>query len=51
MLQQPLKLYPGCGVKGAHVVWGDGEPFKSDILDHYVRIAHSPPFFSFGRKT
>ena len=20
----------------AHVVWGDGEPFKSDILDHYV---------------
>ena len=31
----------------AHVVWGDGEPFKSDILDHYVRIAHSPPFFSF----
>ena len=32
---------------GAHVVWGDGEPFKSDILDQYVRIAHSPPFFSF----
>ena len=34
----------------AHVVWGDGEPFKSDILDHYVRIAHSPPFFSFGEE-
>lgn len=28
----------------AHVVWGDGEPFKSDILDHYVRL-HTHLFF------